>query len=305
MYCKNCGNKLNENEKFCSNCGMTIESNLNNSKLPNMNDNSNNSNISNMNTNSNINNYQQQINSVSGKANKWKTISMVLGIIAIVLSFIFYFYTLPLSIIGLIFGIKAKKEDTKNSIGFIVNIVAIAITIIMTIIVFVIDLPNNETNNYNNDNSYNDSNYGDYGETDGVKGNYSRDAFSGNSFEYKTGYDSATFIFNKDSTFEVSYVNGATYKGTYELYNGLYISVKADEIKNDTSINNNQQLSIDINNVANKMMSNTNDMLNTYLIWLKIDNNTIQPFMISYNPDSYSGTAVNILGQTQGTFNLK
>ena len=25
MYCKNCGNKLNENEKFCSNCGVSIE----------------------------------------------------------------------------------------------------------------------------------------------------------------------------------------------------------------------------------------------------------------------------------------
>ena len=24
MYCKNCGNKLNENEKFCPNCGHSV-----------------------------------------------------------------------------------------------------------------------------------------------------------------------------------------------------------------------------------------------------------------------------------------
>ena len=260
MYCKNCGNQLNDNDKFCPNCGTSTENNYN-SNIPDV--------------NNNFNNSQQQMNNVnngSSQANNWKTISIVLGVIVIALLVIFC-----------IFG-----------------------------------LPNNKTNDYSNDDNgnYNDNNHGEiiedndnndenYEEANIVKGTYSRDAFSGNSFEYKTGYDSATFIFKKDSTFEVRYSGGNTYKGTYELYNGFYISVRAEEIKNDTSISNSQQLSIDINNVTNKMISDTGDMLNTYLIWLKTDSDIIQPFMISYNPDTNSGTAVNILGQEQGTFSLK
>ena len=50
------------------------------------------------------------------------------------------------------------------------------------------------------------------------------------------------------------------------------------------------------------MTGNTNDTKNTFLIWLMIDNNIILPFMISYDPDTSSGVAVNILGQIQGTF---
>lgn len=61
MYCKNCGNKLNENEKFCANCGMTIESNLN------------------------ANNTEKQINNTNNtnkKTSKWVIISIILGVIA-------------------------------------------------------------------------------------------------------------------------------------------------------------------------------------------------------------------------------
>lgn len=260
MYCKNCGNKLNENDKFCSNCGMTIGNNFNNSNIPN--------------TNNNFNMYnpQQQMNHVTVPSNSGKTKFIILGIIAVIIAII----------VGVIVLSNNKTDDDSNGNNSSYN-----------------DSNYEETDN---DNNYNDDNYE---ETSNVKGSYSRDAFSGHSFEYKTGYDSATFVFNKDSTFEAKYDGGNTYRGTYELYNGLYISIKADEIKNDTSINNSQQLSIDINNVANKMMSNTSDMLNTYLIWIKTDSNVLQPFMISYNPDTNSGTAVNILGQEQGTFSLK
>lgn len=159
---------------------------------------------------------------------------------------------------------------------------------------------NSDTNNTNNNNQ-NDNNQA----TDTVKGQYTRDAFSGNTFEYNTGYQTATFIFKKDSTFEVNYSDGNKYKGTYEIYNGFFITAKASEIKNDTSISSGEQLSNDIVNVANKMMDSVNGILNTYLIWLKTDDNVIQPFMISYNPDIATGTAVNILGQVQGNFNLK
>ena len=81
--------------------------------------------------------------------------------------------------------------------------------------------------------------------------------------------------------------------------------MRTDDIKNDPTISNGESLANDINNVTNAMIDSTNDMLNTYLLWLEVDNGIIQPFAISYDPNTNLGIAVNILGRTQGSFILK
>lgn len=237
MFCKNCGNQVNDIDKYCYNCGAIIEKSTNRQNQE-------------LNVEPNI--CQPEIKSVyqnNGSPNK------------------------------------------KSNIIFIIG----AIIIILLVIIIIRFGNNNSDSNYANNNDNNVE----------VKGNYSREVFSGNSFDYVTYYDKAVFTFNSNSTFEVNYAGGNTYKGTYEVYNGLYIAIRTDDIKNDPTINNGELLANDINNVTNAMMDSTNDMLNTYLLWLEVDGGIIQPFVISYNPDTNSGTAVNILGQTQGSFSLK
>lgn len=144
-----------------------------------------------------------------------------------------------------------------------------------------------------------------------VLGNYSREVFSNNIFEYLTSYDTAKFKFNSDSTFECTYEGGSTYKGIYEVYNGLNITAKANSIKEDASITNAEQLSIDIMNVSNAMMSDTEYILNTYLLYIKVnkeinndvskDVDILQTFLIRYDENQSRGTIVNILAQTQGS----
>ena len=185
-----------------------------------------------------------------------------------------------------------KSKDNKKKTPFILGGVLILIIIVL-----------GNGLNKSNDNNYSENNNNFLNEESKIKGNYSREIFSGNSFECITSSDTAVFTFNTDSTFEVNYAGGNTYKGTYEVYNGLFIGIKANEIEKDTNIENNTMLANDINNVANKMIET--DLLNTYLLWLETDTNILQPYMISYNPDTQSGVAVNIFGRSQGTFNKK
>lgn len=63
------------------------------------------------------------------------------------------------------------------------------------------------------------------------------------------------------------------------------------------------------------MSSDMYSLLNTYLLYLKVtqvvENNVstnreiLQPFVIKYNTDTKTGNAVNVYGQTSGTFTLK
>lgn len=148
-----------------------------------------------------------------------------------------------------------------------------------------------------------------------VNGIYSNEIFSNNIFEYKTSYDTATFKFYDDSTFEIIYAGGSTYKGTYEVYNGVNISTKANEIKNDITISYSEQLYIDIINVSNAMMSDEKYVLDTYLLYLKANTeikngiskniDVLQPFLVRYDASLNEGIIVNILGQTQGALILK
>ena len=178
---------------------------------------------------------------------------------------------------------------------------------IILLITIIGSMNNNSANNYNNNNgnTYNNNNGSNNSNTNNgskIKGEYSREVFSNNSFDYDNGYDKAVFTFNNDSTFEVKYDNGNTYVGTYEIYNGLYINTKCNEIKTDKTITNGEQLASDIDNIWTRMPENMADMVNTYLIWFELnDGSTIQPFVVKYNPQSNEGIIVNVMARTQGS----
>ena len=102
MYCPNCGNKI-DNQKYCPNCGTM-----------------------------NRNNIQPE------PKNNNETAGIILGIISLVLNFIIFFFAIPLSIIGLVFSKKAKKQTNRMNAGIVLNIISLVIGIINLIICLVI-----------------------------------------------------------------------------------------------------------------------------------------------------------------------
>ncbi len=82
-----------------------------------------------------INLQQNNINVTEKDETDKKTkISFIIGIVAIVLSFFLNLFVIPLSVTGLIFGIKSKDRSKKKKIGIILNISSMAIAIIVLII---------------------------------------------------------------------------------------------------------------------------------------------------------------------------
>lgn len=108
MKCKNCGNEINKNSKFCSECGEKVS----------------------------------EIEEVSGEVEEKKeepvkkdgnrTASIVIGIIALVgdILIIFFPVSFVLSIIGLILAIMACKE-VKNVAGIVLNSIALVLSILL------------------------------------------------------------------------------------------------------------------------------------------------------------------------------
>ena len=134
MYCTNCGNKLNNNDKFCVNCGekRTIVENIN------------------------INNNNVNKNNNSGL----KIASIILGSVSIIGSILFIFapFCLILSIIGLILGICALRKE-KNVSGILLNSIGFVLSIIITIFIilaFIFMFENIDINNYHSGDRIND-----------------------------------------------------------------------------------------------------------------------------------------------------
>lgn len=126
MFCKYCGQKLNEGDEFCTNCGAKkdsnsgVQQNINNNQ-PNMNNNG---------VNNNPNNMQ-----VPNKTSATAIVSLVLGILSLFLCFFINLFTLPLSITGIILGIITKEKGGMKIAGIILNLLSIIISIL--IIVFI------------------------------------------------------------------------------------------------------------------------------------------------------------------------
>lgn len=132
------------------------------------------------------------LNQIVPKKETLNTVSLVIGIISIVLSFLINILILPLAILGLILGVVNITKKGKKITGIILNAIAIVLSIIvLLILVFItknLDLSSlfgkfiNELN-YKTSNNY-------------VAGEYNCTDYMGNPGDYI-----ATLHLNKDNTF--------------------------------------------------------------------------------------------------------
>ncbi len=164
MFCKKCGKALNSGQIFCSNCGEKVENEVNQTTTDNLNENieiqQDVKKINQIESNNSINKDTQKLSQTNiqhqNLNNKnWKSlISLIVGIITVLLSFLFNIFIIPFSIAGLVFGIIDKNKNGKTIAGIILN----SIAFIVSILIFIIFLITNTTlsgQNYNNNNGNN------------------------------------------------------------------------------------------------------------------------------------------------------
>lgn len=209
-YCSKCGAQNEEGVNFCSKCGnsLTGDSNEQSSILTE--------------SQNNVQNETSIIPNENSQKKKegFATASLIIGIISLVLSFVFNILILPLAIIGLVLGIVNKVKKGKKIAGIILNIIAIVISTIIFIIIFIIigavkDEADKEGYTFEKfmNQLYNSL---DYNSSDNyVAGNYNCKSFggTGESDDY-----TVTFKLNKDYTFiwgEYNNIEDNHYSGTY------------------------------------------------------------------------------------------
>ena len=187
MYCSNCGNKREKNEKYCINCGASFEKEAE--------------------TPSNT-----------------KGISSILGILSFIFIFL-PIISIPLAIISIIVGIKEKREGIKTSIGIIFGIISLLITIIVYSILAVLILnikkwADNPKENWKNkieefykDNFEDKEDFFHRNQTDDLKG------------KVWQGNDKSTLYLKEDNTYEWflddSQKDDNYYIGEFKTYKGL------------------------------------------------------------------------------------
>ena len=116
-YCPKCGEENKEDAKFCKACGTAMDGN----------------------TTSTGGNNVTEVKKSEGLG----TASMIMGIIALVLSFTCFvilplFIVIPLSLTGLILGIVNKVQKGKKISGIVLNSIAIFVAILMAFLFMVV-----------------------------------------------------------------------------------------------------------------------------------------------------------------------
>lgn len=215
MICNKCGMQVEENSKYCTNCGNKIErekdsnsisyfntfnsnnnqsmlkdenvknivtnslnddkndsltlqeninmqyndqtsnqSNFNENTLYNENNTVNNNQFKSNNQNFNEDSMQFQTNLNNSSINekiivdKKDKVSLIIGIISVVLSFLLNLLIIPLPVVGLIFGIKSKVKSKNRKIGILLNISSIIIAFVIFLIGFLILNSSSKTKTY-------------------------------------------------------------------------------------------------------------------------------------------------------------
>lgn len=184
MYCRNCGNSLNSNSKFCGKCGSPVDS------------------------------FSVMNGTVSKIDYDQKALNM--GIISIILSFFMFVPALVLSIIGLVYCHRFKKETHRNSKGLVLNIAALIISAVYTLVFIAIfllffvvgDKVVESLDNYENDHIYES---GDVYETN-VSVNDMSITYDEDVWEYSTlSKDDKIIITNSTSQIALTYVRANYY----------------------------------------------------------------------------------------------
>lgn len=153
MFCKKCGNSLKEGERFCGKCGTPTESvaasspaaqpEVNVSETVKETDVTNSSSVQPVANETKTVTEQTHtatpepaaINHASSDTAKaehsdWKnTVSLVLGVLTLVAVFIVQIFTMPFSLVGIVFGVLSLKENRKNKWGLILNIISFLLAV--------------------------------------------------------------------------------------------------------------------------------------------------------------------------------
>lgn len=195
MYCKNCGNKLNEGESFCTECGTPC---------------------------------RQHETPPPSSQNQPKNISLVIGIIACCLCFI-PFLSIPLAIVSIIIGKEYKKTTGNKTAGTTLGTISLILSILVIIlsilaIVFFI----NWVEEYEETDNYQEKIYDYYNqakESFDIKG-YS---WTGNDNSVLYLNKDLTYTWYQNDTVH----NDNYYSGTYRFYTGdeaiAYITINLEE----------------------------------------------------------------------------
>ena len=242
-YCNNCGKQIEDGMDFCNECSNSFASDSNENNLDLLKeDNVIQNNEENNNTN---NNQTSEINSSNNKKEGLATASLIIGIISLILSFVFNIFILPIAIIGLVLGIVNKVKKGRKKAGIILNIIAIVISLVIFIILSILfgaikEEASKEGYTWERfiNQLYNTLDYSS--STNYVAGNYSCKSFSGSgeSDEYIV-----TFKLNKDNTFiwgKYNDIEDNHFKGTYTFedeektnnsgdYRYFMLNLKVDE----------------------------------------------------------------------------
>lgn len=125
MYCSNCGNKNNNGEKFCRNCGILLET-------PNQQIN-----------NQNNNELNQKINkAVNPNMTKWAVLSVIIPIVGIIIyTFIglSFYLAVAIATAGYSFAQMGQVGNPKLAkIGKVLNWILLGMAIVMLILQFTV-----------------------------------------------------------------------------------------------------------------------------------------------------------------------
>ena len=137
MYCNKCGTKLENSQKFCTECGMRVEE----KKNEDMNTKINVTSTTNAKTTV-IKPTATSVNTEKKSVNGFSITALILGILSIGTCFI-WCLSIPLGVMGIIFGLIGSKTSGKmrfdyrvllNIIGILLSIIIIALILLFGII---------------------------------------------------------------------------------------------------------------------------------------------------------------------------
>lgn len=143
MFCTNCGKQLEPGAEYCTSCGAKV-GNVPNEVNQNMASgepvNTPQSDVVVMPTNVNNSMDTNTVNNADTTQpvkDVKSTISLIIGIVAIILSFFLNVLMLPLGIVGLILGLISKEKGGKKIAGIVLNIISIIIPIAIIALIYV------------------------------------------------------------------------------------------------------------------------------------------------------------------------
>lgn len=176
MYCTNCGKKIEPNNRYCTNCGKKLEYGIKKNE--------------------------------TNKNNTFPNFPLILGAFSLI-CIPYPKLSIPLAIMSIFLNIQSKKHQKSESIGMILGILSLIITIILSLsTLFIVPLAREWINSIDSNEYNNDTPVVTEPELSGYKW---------------IGSDNSTLFLKKDGTFEWNKKENNTDQslyGKYETYNG-------------------------------------------------------------------------------------